>query len=87
MPMGQIIDFHQRRVRQQPVSPASATRATVWPLAQADSVAPVMAPMVELWRSILATYAAFWFAPLGLEVRAVESRKDQEEGARATSRR
>lgn len=85
--MGQIIDFHQRRVREPPVSSASPTRAAAWSLTEPGDVETMMAPVVELWRSVFATYAAFWFAPLGLEVRAIECRKEERESARASLRR
>ena len=84
--MGQIIDFHQRRVREESSSPA-APPTPPWCSARARYVETVLAPTVELWRLMVASYAGLWFAPFGLEVRPVERRDSPEPTARARSQR
>jgi hypothetical protein len=73
--MGQVIDLEQRRQSRRPdprdldVPPAAG-----WHAAQAAAyVDAVVLPSVTLWRSLAATWACFWLAPLGLEVRPVET--------------
>jgi hypothetical protein len=39
--------------------------------------------MVELWRASLATWARFWLAPMGLEIRPAELRRPRRTPDRA----
>ena len=44
-------------------------------------------PSVAFWRASLATWARFWLAPMGLEIRAVELRRSRDEAGRIDATR
>jgi hypothetical protein len=81
--MGQIIDLDQRRLAAQPRKPALASPVRDWSVAHTAYVDGVVMPMVELWRASLATWARFWLAPMGLEIRPAELRRPRRTPDRA----
>jgi hypothetical protein len=87
--MGQVIDLEQRRRSRRP-EPAGLGGSPVagWHAAQtAAYLDAVVLPSVTLWRSLAATWACFWLAPLGLEVRPVGTGRSSTEQERASSTR
>lgn len=87
--MGQVIDLEQRRRSRRP-EPAGIGGSPIagWHAAQAAVyVDTVLLPSVTLWRSLAATWACFWLAPLGLEVRPVETDRSPTPPERASSTR
>jgi hypothetical protein len=87
--MAQVIDLEQRRQSKRP-EPAGLGGSPVagWHVAQAAAyVDAVVLPSVTFWRSMAATWACFWLAPLGLEVRPVETGRPSTPPERASSTR
>jgi hypothetical protein len=81
--MGQIIDFHQYRLRIQGEASATASSSTR-PLISETYVTGMLLPGMALWRSLMVSYAALWLAPLGIEVQPIEARARPPEKERAT---
>jgi hypothetical protein len=81
--MGQIIDFHQYRLRCQGEASATAS-SSAGQLVSETYVNGMLLPGMALWRSLMVSYAALWLAPLGIEVRPVEARAKPPERERAT---
>lgn len=74
--MGQVIDFQQRRPRDGEAAVKPRPTPASWPPSGPAYVEFLLEPSLTLWRSMIASYAGLWFAPLGLEVRVAE-RPDQ----------
>ena len=85
--MGQIIDLDQRRPAAQPQKSATASPGWDWSGSHAAYVDGVLMPSVAFWRASLATWARFWLAPMGLEIRAVELRRRRDEAGRIDATR
>lgn len=83
--MGQVIDFAEARSLRRPEQSAAPPRAPAWPLSPAAYAQHLFEPSWALWRSLVASYASFWFAPLGLEVRVGESQPRRGAKARRSS--
>lgn len=83
--MGQIIDFHERRVRKEAGPSAASSIPTRSP--PVSYVETVLVPAMEFWRLVAASYAGLWLAPFGLEVRPTAGRESSEPRARARSQR
>jgi hypothetical protein len=69
--MGQIIELEQWR-RKQPQPAAATPERVVWPNLPAAYVETVVLPSMAMWRSLAASCACWWLAPLGLEVRPID---------------
>lgn len=85
--MGQIIDLDQRRLAAQSHQPAATSLGWDWASSHAAYVDGVLMPAVALWRASLATWAGFWLAPMGLEIRAAELRRTRRPADRADASR
>ena len=81
--MSQIIDLEQWRQHRKPQRDAATISAgAAWPDQPADWMRSAMLPSIVLWRSAMATWACLWLAPLGLQVRLIETSTDREEPSR-----
>ena len=86
--MGQVIDLEQRRQSRRPEpSDLGVPPAAGWHAIQAAACLDAVVLPVALWRSLAATWACFWLAPLGLEVRPVERGRSPAAPERASSTR
>jgi hypothetical protein len=87
--MGQVIDLEQRRQSRRPESAdRGVPPAAGWHAVQAAAyLDAVVLPSIALCRSLAATWACFWLAPLGLEVRPVETGRSPAAPERASSTR
>jgi hypothetical protein len=83
--MGQVIHLRERRPRGRREQPAPLPSAAAWPPTPAAYAQHLLEPSWALWRSLVASYASFWFAPLGIEVKVGEDRARRGEKARLTS--
>lgn len=84
--MGQVIHLRERRSRgrrEQAAPPPSV--AAAWPLVPIAHAQHLLEPSWALWRVLVASYASFWFAPLGIEVKVREDRARHGPKARLTS--
>ena len=84
--MGHIIYLDDWRKRAQ----AAPTRTTLdiancWQMLPVTYVESVLMPSITLWRTIMASYACWWLAPVGLEVRPVARASQQRDQGRLTS--
>lgn len=68
--MGQIIQLEQWRRKQ--AQPAPAAPASGWPNLPAAYIETVVLPSVAMWRTLMASCACWWLAPMGLEVRPID---------------
>lgn len=85
--MGQVIDFQERRPRGHQGQPGPRATVTAWPLLPVAYAPHLLEPSWTLWRSLVASYASFWFAPLGIEVRVGDGSAGHRPKARLTSGR
>jgi hypothetical protein len=83
--MGQVIEFRQRRPSSGQDRPNLAAIPASWPLSPAGYAQHVLAPSFAIWRSLVAGYASFWFAPFGIEVKVKEDPPPHPRKARVTS--
>lgn len=83
--MGQVIDFKQGRPRERQDQPVRVPSAATWPLSPASYRQQVLEPSWALWQSLVASYASFWLAPLGIEVKVGEKQARRAPKARITS--
>jgi hypothetical protein len=85
--MAQVIDLEQRRQSRRPEPVGRGLQpAAGWHAVQAAAyVDAVVLPSVAFWRSLAATWACVWLAPLGLEVRPVETNRSAAAPERASS--
>jgi hypothetical protein len=83
--MGQVIDLDQRR-RERAVRTISSSGATSGWHAPTTYVDNVMLPSIALWRTMMASWACWWLAPVGLEIRPIEASRPLPPQGRASSR-
>jgi hypothetical protein len=84
--MGQIINLDQWRREHAARSTVSSSTASGLhaPVTYVDNV---MLPSITLWRAMMATWACWWLAPVGLEIRPIEARRPSQPQERASSSR
>jgi hypothetical protein len=81
--MGQIINLDQwRREHAARTTNGGAASGLRAPAAYVDNV---MLPSITLWRAMMATWACWWLAPVGLEIRPIQARKPSQPQGRASS--
>lgn len=85
--MGQVIEFGQRRPSGRQDRSKPAARAVPWPLSPVDYIQQVVEPSFAAWRSLVAGYAGFWFAPFGIVVKVAERPPRHSTRARVNSGR
>ena len=80
--MGQIINLDQWRREHAARTTSSAASGLHAPATCFDNV---MLPSITLWRAMMATWACWWLAPVGLEIRPIQACKPSQPQGRASS--
>jgi hypothetical protein len=85
--MGQIIELEQWRQRKQPLPSGSRREPAGWHDLSSAYVDSVFLPTVALWRAVMASYACWWLAPIGLEVKPIDPTPPEQGKERLSSTR